>query len=401
MFNIKSLFKKEEKQRSWYSYRWDTFWLWETIETTLDLYYKLYRENTDLRRCIEELYQTTWKEWWQLLRWETPVNNIDIENQLNYWYWFNTFKSIIIRDLQVAWNVFIIPIWNPTGRVIWYQVLDPRTMRVIANKFGEVIRYIQVRGWNQQVFMPNEIYHFKDSIDHDNEVFWISKVETLVYDILADKESGRSNYAFFKNNAIPSTIITLDNELDENEINIALAQLKKQFSWWENRHRVSASTGIKDIKVIWNSIKDMEFVALRQFTTERICSAMWVPKTILWYSNNVNYSTSDNQYRKFIENTIKPLELQFESIINTLIIDSGFIFEFKINEDYWIEEKINKFERLLNIGAMTINEIRAELWFDLYNSDIADQPIIKSWYTLIDDIWIDTTTSINKIPDNE
>jgi hypothetical protein len=55
-------------------------------------------------------------------------------------------------------------------------------------------------------------------------------VETLVYDILSDKESGRSNYSFFKNNAIPSTLITLDNELDEEEIKIALQQLKKQFS---------------------------------------------------------------------------------------------------------------------------------------------------------------------------
>jgi len=47
---------------------------------------------------------------------------------------------------------------------------------------------------------------------------------------MADKESGRSNYSFFKNNAIPSTLITLDNDLDENEMKNAIATLKKQFT---------------------------------------------------------------------------------------------------------------------------------------------------------------------------
>jgi len=67
-------------------------------------------------------------------------------------------------------------------------------------------------------------------LDPDNETLGISKIETLVYDIMSDKESGRSNYAFFKNNAIPSTLITLDNDLDETEMKNAIATLKKQFT---------------------------------------------------------------------------------------------------------------------------------------------------------------------------
>jgi len=81
-----------------------------------------------------------------------------------------------------------------------------------------------------QDFQPDELYHFKDMLDPDNEVQGISKVETLTYDIMSDKESGRSNYAFFKNNAIPSTLITLENDLDENEIKKAIQTLKEQFS---------------------------------------------------------------------------------------------------------------------------------------------------------------------------
>jgi HK97 family phage portal protein len=309
-------------------------------------------------------------------------------------------KNLIIRDLSIAGNVFILPVYNASNSVIWYQVLDPRTLRIVANKYWEVVRYLQVRWGNVIYFNPDELFHFKDMVDHDNEVLWISKIETLVFDILSDKESGRSNYAFFKNNAIPSTIITLDNELSPEEINIALAQLKKQFSGWENKHRISASSGIKDVKVLGNSIKDMEFVALRWFTTERICASMWVPKTILWYSDNVNYSTSDNHYRKYIKNTIYPLSYSVEYIFNKLIsiIDPNIKFEFIPDEDYDFLGKISTYEKLISIWLMTVNEARIELWRDPYIDDIANQPIIKSWYTLIQDIWI---SNIQEVPPNQ
>lgn len=384
-------FKKffETKQRTWLSYRWSTYWLWDSIETNIDLYYKLYRQNTDLRRCIEELYQTVWKDWYILKSWENVLKNSSLNNILNYHYWFNNFKALIIRDLQISWNVFIIPVKSLSNKLLWFQILDPRTMRVIANKFGEVIKYIQIKWWTQITFEPWEIYHFKDILDQDNEIFWISKIETLVYSILSDKESERSNYAFFKNNAIPSTIITLDNELDENELKIALSQLQKQFSGWENKHRVSASTWIKDVKVIWNTIKDMEFLWLRGFTTERICAAVWVPKTILGYSEHINYSTSDNQYRKYIENTINPLNQTIENIISVLISEFNISFEFIKNNDYDLKEKIERYEKLVNIGVMTINEVRFELWYNEYIEENANKPFIKNWYTLIEDIGAD------------
>ena len=383
------------------SYRWQTFWLLENLETNLSMYYRLYRQNTDIRRCIEELYQTAGQDWYILtnkawnIRWDVLVENV-----LNFENRFGEFKSTIVRDLSVAWNVFIIPIKNASWKIIWFQILDPRTIRIVANKYWEVLRYIQVKWSDSIIFQPNEIFHFKDSIDPDNEVFWISKVETLVYDVMGDSESSKSNYAYFKNNWVPSTIITLDNELSEQELNIALEQLKKQFSWWANKHRVSASTWIKDIKVIWSTIKDMEFVQLRWFTTERICCAFWVPKTILWYSDNVNFSTSDNMYRKYIENTIRPLQNQLEIIFNSLIylVNPTITFKLLDNNEIWIKETTDRNLLLLANWIMTINEIRKQLWMDLIKSEIANTPIIKQWFVLLDDVWVDNINQMANIP---
>jgi hypothetical protein len=191
--------------------------------------------------------------------------------------------------------------------------------------------------------------------------------------------------------------------MDEAEQKIALEQLKNQFSGWENKHKVSASSGIKDVKVIGQSMKDMEFLALRWFTTERVCTALWVPKTILWYSDNINFSTSDNQYRKYIEYTIRPLEKQLEYIFTTLLlqIDENIEFEFEDKNEFDLNEKITRNEKLFNIWVRTINQINKDLWYELSTDENADKIIIKSGYTFLEDVWVDLVAPLNTIPANE
>lgn len=381
--------------REGFSYRGASLWYGDTIKSTTELYYKLYRQNTDLRRCIEELYQGVGRDGYVFKKGDTIVENQKAEEMITQQYDFHTFKSLIVRDLMIAGNVYVLKLKNAMNGIAGYQILDPRTMRVVANKYGEIVGYIQTVANNSETYTPDEIFHFKDMLDHDNEVFGISKVETLVYDILGDTESAKSNYSYFKNNAIPSSIIVLDNELQEDEAKVALEQLKKQFSGGENKHRISASTGIKDIKVLGSTMKDMEYAVLRAFTTERICSAMGVPKTILGYSDSVNYSTSDNQYRKFIENTIRPLTYQVEQFINELIEETGVTIEFLDNFAFDMDEKVARFEKMIGMGTMTINEVREDLGFDTFKEPYADLPLIKQWFEPLSDVWLQNVTEIN------
>jgi hypothetical protein len=65
----------------------------------------------------------------------------------------------------------------------------------------------------------------------------------------------------------------------------------------------------------------------------------------------VNYSTSDNQYRKFIENTIKPLEKQLEYILTELIrqIDFDLELEFKDKYEFDSKDRVDRAEKFFNI----------------------------------------------------
>lgn len=389
--NLLNIKQAPEGEKEWLSYRWTTLFQWDTINRSTGVYYNLYRQNTDLRRWIEELYQTVWKDWYVLLQNGNQVMPQNIIDALNF-CGFNTLKSLIIRDLQIAWNDFLVDVTNPSWAIIGWQNLDPRTMQIVADAHWTILWYRQTVNADVATFWTDELVHSVDAVDPDNEVWWISKIETLTLDILSDKEATSSNYAFFKNNAIPSTIITLDNELWEKEIKIALEQLKNQFSGWSNQHKVSASNWIKDVKVIGSTMKDMEFSTLRWLTTEKVCAALWVPRTILWYSDWINYSTSDNQYRKYIENTIRPLQNEVEDIFNRLIarIDPTVTFKFIDNFQFDMDSKIDRSIKLFEHWALTVNELREITWEEAFTEDMADKPLIRQWFEILEDVWLNT-----------
>jgi hypothetical protein len=48
----------------------------------------------------------------------TIVENLEIENALNFESGFQMLKNLIIRDLSIAGNVFILPVYNASNSVI-------------------------------------------------------------------------------------------------------------------------------------------------------------------------------------------------------------------------------------------------------------------------------------------
>jgi len=393
------LFGYELKRDRWMSYRGSTFWsFWDIIAPSMSIYYKLYRNNSDLRRCVEEKQETVWKGWYEVVKgyWD---QRIIIEDQrivefLNNEKPLDDFKDIFIRDLDIASNVFIEKIYNASWQLISFDTLDPRTISIISDQQGKVIKYIQrVRG-NAVIFEPNEILHVIDKPDMDNEIFGISKVETLIYDLMWDKEAAVTNYSFFQNNAMPSSLIVLENDLDENEVKLAIENLKQQFSWGKNKHKVSVWWGIKDVKVLWSTSRDMEFFEYRKFNSERVCAVMWVPKTILNYTEGVNYSNAESQYTKFIENTIRPLEAKFERAITSLLqeIAPEYRFEFIDSHINDLEQRVNVIDKMIKTWLITINEWREKLDMEAFDDENAKKPLIINNFTLVEDLDLQITT---------
>lgn len=398
--------KRTSSRKQWIAYRGNssifTSFGREDIVSTTELFYTLFRKNTDIKSAVTKLQSTTGRSGYYLERNGEKVEDMKMDALFHA---IRSLKSDIIRDLTVAGSAFVLAVKNHFGEVIELQTLDPRSIQIVANKYGEILKYIQRVGANIQEYEPEEIYQLTDIKDPDNEILGLSKIEAIIYDVSGDNEAMKANYAFFKNNAIPNTILILEDGMTDEEYASAMKQFKEQFGGGANRHKVSTNTGIKDIRTLGQTNKDMEFLALRQFTTEKVCSALGVPKTLLGYHNEVNYSTSDSSYRIFIEDTIRPLEDLlagfFTEILRTEFQDDAIRFFFVDDRDFDRTVKIDEYIKMLNNGLITIDEVRTEMGYEAYWIDATNKPIIKQGFEFVEDIGTTELLDDNQPPKND
>jgi hypothetical protein len=108
----------------------------------------------------------------------------------------------------------------------------------------------------------------------------------------------------------------------------------------------------------------------------------------------VNHSNGDSQFKKFIENTIQPLESLLEKIFTKLSKDDFLGFEFVINSDH-----IDQLQQLSGIardnvtaGIWTRNEAREYLGWDRVVDDLADEITVPSTVQLLDNLLLGEPT---------
>lgn len=310
----------------------------------------------------------------------------NVEIVLNGYQSFDMFKRRVIRDMGVAGNVYILKLKNGSGQLIGLQPIDPRTMRIVSTPYGEVVKYIQVVNGQSQDFAPEEVYHRIDEQDPDNEIFGLSILEGIIYEVLADSEASLTNYYYFKNNAIPATLIQLEDGMTADEQDIAIEQLKKQFRGAKNRHKIGAVSGVKGFQKLQDGNKDMEFLNMRMFTTQRVCAAFGVPKVILNYTDGVNYTNADMQYTKYIDNTVRPREEKFSKMLTDIVKELDENIEFRFHDDHINDEKERTQTQVTQItnGIKTINEVRTENGDKEYDIPEASMPMITRSVTPLD-----------------
>lgn len=368
--------------------------IWKDLAVNLSTFYKMYRIDADIRRCIQEIQQTSWKSWYSIRKW---INNrqdyktLDIKEVSDILTpkIFNVLKNEIIQQLSISWTVFILKEKNLEGSAISFRVLDTRYMSVVTDTNYVPTKYLYTERSTAQViqYEIDEIFCYKEVADIDNPVFWISMLESLVYDVMGDLEASKSNYYFFQNDAMPSSFYVLQEWLWEEEQQKVIDDLKAQLQGGANKHKNLVSWNVVDVKPITRSHTDMDFLEQKKHKTEKVCATLGVPRIVLNYTDWVNYSNAEVQYQKFIENTIRPTEQLIEIIMNDLLADYLGEAEF-----YIIDKHINDFKDKLSLailwvqnGLMTRNEARGFTWYDTVSGDdTMDEFTVSSNTILLD-----------------
>jgi len=407
---IKSIVAKtlwiQTKSFSWNSLRSLSSLLKNDYSLDLNTYYTLYEYNGDIRQAIQKISNWVARNWIYLQdnQRKTIENNI-ITDEV-YWLFqaptFLKWKKELYKNYMLSWELYFLPVYNDWWIAIWFDVVDSRMVSKTVNEYG-VIQYFTVSSdWREERYSPREIAYFKREDSVHNQADWMWVLSWCIYDALADLEAQKTNYSFYQNSAIPSALLVLDDNMTPEEMQNAKDQFEAQYKWSNNQHKTLIAWWIKEIKTISLSPRDMEFINQRHLTTEKISAVFGVPKTELWYVEDVNYSNWQTQRKAFIEWTLRPLESDFEHILNKLLemFRPDLRKKIRVKADWeQLEETQERMEWLrkdVQCWIMTINEARIERWFQKIDDENADKLLVSRNVVLLEDVALDPVLSLDE-----
>ena len=371
-------------------------------------FYELYAKNSDIRECVRKIAWAVARNGIYLLDNDKQIveDNVITEEVLDLFKTptFEKFKVNLWRNYLVSWELYIKPIQNLMWETMRFDILDSRAVTKILR--DGVITWYRVASNNwikTQVFDVDQIAYFKfeDDISYSINGMWV--LTSIMYDVVTDLEASKSNYSFYKNSARPDMMLLLDGNLTAEEQQIAKDQFEAQFKWSANAHKVMVWWWIADIKQISLTSKDMETIAHRELSTDKICSAFGVPKALLWYIKDTNYSNGQNVKEEFLEWTVKPHERDFDAILNKCLE----MFRPDLFEKYWIKsdsEQLKETQEWLNgqradvqAWILTINEARIDRWLEPRDDENADKLMTSRNQVLLEDIALDAVLPWDEI----
>lgn len=389
---------------------------------TYDQYFIVYQSNTDLSAVLDRLGIDTGNAGHDFVNESDPSAKVpekvyrDVNSILNYYEPFRETVKTIVRDTGLTGDAYLEIVRSLGGAVVGLAYIDPRSISIVSDRHGNIIRYLQKNKHNQIVeFAPDEIIHIKKGKDPRNSIFGHSPLESLYWEVKTDIAAAKSNYVFFDNNAVPAVVFVLDDDItDEDSLDTAMDGIKKQFSGAENKHKSAILSGIKEIKTISQSHKDMEFVLGRKFTIEKICSRYLVPKFLLGYTESVNNNNGTELMKLYYNGPVRAYENMISDAITTQLLRDvlgiesyKMVFKPQYADMGKVEERALKEKEH---GAITLEEYRKKTGQPLSDEQLKENEYADRFIsgkgkssTLLEDTGVDGLTDdlVNGINDGE
>jgi len=367
----------------------------------VDLLYKLYNRLVDVKQSVKKIQNATAKSGYLFEDINDPEkepNQSDvkiIEEFINNEAMpFDIWKKTWVRDRHTAGNYYGHMEKAKSGAYLKFNPVDPRTMTVLSDKYGNIQKYIQrVMGVDSVMFDPEEIVHSKMDLSTSNPLLGVSPIEAIALEGQTEIEAQKSNFSFYENNAVPSHLLIVEQELNEDQYKTLKDELDDKFKGADNRFKSGIIPFIKDIKTITPSQKDMQYLETRWFTTKKIVVAFGVDSFILGYTEGVQRGNAEVIYKGFYENTIRPLEIELEDMLNSKILPLLGVTDTKVRikqSNYDNKKELADITRAdVQFAIMTVNEARKERGLEPSDNELADELLFNG--LILDDLGQEVT----------
>ncbi len=285
----------------------------------------------------------------------------DFQGRYDFFYGLEAYQQLVGEAFFYKHRV------GGKSRELW--ILRPDWVKIIPpKKAGQFIGGYEYRvpGMRKgDEYKVEDIVHLKN-FNPTNPYRGMGPLQAAAYTYDTDLFALRWNRNFFYNNATPSVILKTEQKLKEKEIKRIKSEWKTKFGGVKNAHQLAILTGGLEVDTaLKQTLKDMEFLKLREFSRDEIYSIFQVPKTLAAISDDVNRANAITQKEIWMENVIRPRMTKLVGFLNEFYVtdwEENLYFGFV---DPVPENKEEKLKVVKEAGdVLTINERRELLGYD-------------------------------------
>lgn len=176
---------------------------------------------------------------------------------------------------------------------------------------------------------------------------------------------------FFKRGAIKATLLTVEGNPQQGEMDKLEAWWKKMLAGVKNAwNSVAIRSTVKPV-VIGSSIEETTADKMTALKREDVATALGIPHSLL-FSNAANYATAREDTRHFIQRTVVPeCEMIAEVVNKQLLVRDGLTLVF--SPDQLDEMQEDEAQRATSLKALTDAKVPLKLAMEILGYDLTEE----------------------------
>ena len=289
----------------------------------------------------------------------------------------STFFKIIEKDRLSTGNGFAEIKWADNGLPLAYNYLHPRNVLVKQEDDGEVLYDVtDPKTGDVRTLLCDEILHFK-GISDDGIIG--KSVLSYARETIAGMEFQEKFFkTFYESGGRPSGVLSFDTDLSTLAIkrnkddihgielrNVLRDSFQKQVGGSNNAGKVAITDlGSKYTAIQPITQKDMAFVESKELSIADIARFFGVPLYKL-FTGKESYQSNEQNNIAFVTDKLNPIVTGYEQELTYKLFiperqRAGISIKANLNVLLRgdIEARSKFYERMRNVGAMSVNDIR-------------------------------------------
>lgn len=210
------------------------------------------------------------------------------------------------------------------------ELINPMQVTPEFTPDGSAIKYWRVRPLRasgaaavERKIPPEMMIQWKYANPYDN-FRGMSPLSAARMAIEQDLNMSTWNAGFFQNGIRNPIALLLKQTFNENQRKEFMARLKANFSGFAKGQLPLLVEGGVDVKVLANTMKDLDFVEGKSLTREELCAVYNVPPAQVGIFRYANYANSKEQRNILYQNNLRPKMMYYRDVFRQMVLDPYF-----------------------------------------------------------------------------